>query len=217
MITPAPLPGHAPDPLHASFLAILPRIEEHGRVYFRHLKCDHRKEEALAEMRGLAWKWFARLVQRGKDPTAFASAIATYAARAVRSGRRVCGHERVKEVLSPVAQRRHGFAVESLPTSTRTAQEHLYGRPHGQQLQDAFEERLRDNTLTPVPEQAAFRIDFPAWRGTRRERDRRMVDDLMAGERTLDVSRKFAMSPARVSQLRREFMEDWNRFTADIA
>jgi len=25
--------------------------------------------------------------------------------------------------------------------------------PHGQELQDAYEERLRDNTVTPVPEQ----------------------------------------------------------------
>jgi len=42
--------------LHAVFLAdILPRVEQHGRVYFRHLKCLHAKEEALAEMRALAW------------------------------------------------------------------------------------------------------------------------------------------------------------------
>src|SRR5262245_13722971 len=98
--------------LHAPFLAILPRIEAHGNVYFRHLKCSHRKEEALAEMRALAWKWFVRLAQRGKDPTQFVSAIAAYAARAVNSGRRVCGVEKAKDVLSRVAQRRHGFAVE---------------------------------------------------------------------------------------------------------
>ena len=37
------------------------------------------------------------------------SALACYAARAVHSGRRVCGHEKVRDVLSPVARRRHGF------------------------------------------------------------------------------------------------------------
>src|SRR5262249_18021954 len=94
-VTPAPLP--ASDRLHVDFPAILPRIEAHGRTYFRHLKCAHRKEEALAEMRALAWKWFVRLVQRGKDPTAFVSATAVYAAKAVHSGRRVCGHERAKD------------------------------------------------------------------------------------------------------------------------
>ena len=68
-----------------------------------------------AELRGLAWKWYVRLVRRGKDVLAFVSALATYAARAVNSGRRVCGHERKREALSPVAQRLHGFAVGKLP------------------------------------------------------------------------------------------------------
>ena len=61
----------------------------------------------------------------------------------------------------------------------------------------------------------AFRIDFPAWRLTRTERDRRIVDDLMVGERTMDVSKKFGVSPGRISQLRTDFHIDWSRFTAD--
>src|SRR5262249_12055948 len=137
--------------------------------------------------------------------------------RAVRSGRRVCGHEKAKDVLSPVAQRRGGFAIESLPHATSTSHERLYSSPLGQEAQDVFEERLPGNTNTPPEEQAAFRIDFPAWRGTRSERDRRVVEELMAGGRTKDVSAKFGMSPGRVSQLRRDFMEDWNRFTAEVA
>src|SRR5262245_16376306 len=107
--------------LHTPFLAILPRIEAHGNVYFRHLKCSHQKAEALAEMRALAWKWFLRLAERGKDPSSFVSAIAVYAARAVHSGRRVCGAEKAKDVLSPVAQRHGGFKVESLPHATSTS------------------------------------------------------------------------------------------------
>ena len=93
----------------------------------------------------------------------------------------------------------------------------LYSAIHGQQEHDAFEERLQDNTVTPVPDQAAFRIDWPAWMKTRTERDRQIIDDLMAGERTLDVSRKYGLSPARVSQLRGEYQEDWDRFTSDSA
>jgi hypothetical protein len=37
--------------------AILRRIERHGQAYFRQVKCLTRKEELLAEMRGLTWKW----------------------------------------------------------------------------------------------------------------------------------------------------------------
>src|SRR5438552_3557849 len=95
--TVAPSPVPPADRLHVSFLAILPRIEQHGQVYFRHVKCAHQKEEALAEMRALAWQWFVRLAQRGKDPVAFVSAIASYAAKAVNSGRRVCGQEKAKD------------------------------------------------------------------------------------------------------------------------
>jgi hypothetical protein len=34
----------------------------------------------------------------------------------------------------------------------------------------------------------------------------------MRGERTGDLAKKYSLSPARVSQLRREFFADWCRF-----
>jgi hypothetical protein len=60
-----------------------------------------------------------------------------------------------------------------------------------------------------------FRLDFPAWSATRTERDRRVLDDLMLGERTLDVAGKHGLSPGRVSQLRRQFLLDWRRFLSE--
>ena len=104
--------------LHARFLSILPRIVTHGRVYFRQLRAGE-QEEAVQEMVALCWKWFVRLAARGKDATRFPSALATYAAHAVRSGRRVCGQERGRDALSPSAQRRHGFLVSTLPAAAR--------------------------------------------------------------------------------------------------
>jgi hypothetical protein len=200
----APSTGrHHLDDLHSTFLQILPRIELHGRVYFRHKDADAR-EELTAEMIGLCWKWFVRLIERGKDPTAFVSALATFAARAVNSGRRVCGQERSKDVLSPAAQRRHGFVVERLPDYSTLAGTSL-------------EEALVENTATPVPEQVSFRLDFPQWRLTRCYRDRVMIDRMLLGERTLDLSRQFGVSPARVSQLRREFHTDWRQFCGELA
>ena len=103
--------------LQARFLAVLPRIETHARIYFRHLRCPNQREEAVAECLALAWWWFIRLVRRGKNPEAFISVLADFAARAVSSGRRLCGQEKVNEVLSPVAQRRHGFTVQRLHPS----------------------------------------------------------------------------------------------------
>jgi hypothetical protein len=83
--------------LQQTFVAdILPRVEAHARVYFRHVRCLHQMEELLAEMTAMCWKWFLRLVRRGKDILQFVSALVTYAARAVGCGRRVYGHERSK-------------------------------------------------------------------------------------------------------------------------
>jgi hypothetical protein len=208
----APLPL---EHLQAAFLSILPRIELHGRITFRHLKCAHRQEEAVAEMVAFGWLWFRRLIEQGKDPLAFASRIADFAARHVKCGRRLCGQEKGKDVLSGLAQRRHGFAVESLPSTTRTGHEERYTAVHGQHKQDVWEERLRDNTQTPVPEQVAFRIDFPAWLVTLTGRERRVVREMARNERTLDLSKRFQVSPARISQLRRELHNDWTRFCGD--
>jgi hypothetical protein len=185
---------------HQGFLTLLPRIELHGRVFFRFLPSEEAREEAIAEMVALAWKWYLRLIELRKDPQLFPSAIATYAARSVWSGRRLCGQEKSKDVLSSTAQKRHAFKVSSLPAIST-----LSG--------NVLSEALRDNTRTPVPDQVSFRLDFPAWLATRTERDRRVILDLMHGERPLDVANKYGLSPGRVSQLRQEFCSDWQRFT----
>jgi hypothetical protein len=197
--------------LHARFLLLLPRIELHGRIIFRYLECADRRADALAEMRALAWLWFIRLVKQGRDPLQFPSSLAVFAARAAKSGRRLTGQEKAQDVMSPRARQCHRFRVEPLPRSSHSY-ESLYAPPHGQQAQDALEERLRDNTQTPVPEQVAFRLDFPAWLCRRSERDRRVIEELILGAGTREVADKHGLSPARISQLRREFMEDWSRF-----
>jgi hypothetical protein len=122
---------------------------------------------------------------------------------------------KAKDVMNPATQQLRGFKVEPFPFSHRAEHERLYADPKGQQLHDAYEERLKDNTQTPVPEQVAFRIDFPAWLKTLTGRERRMIRLMARNERTLDLSRQFDLSPARISQLRREFHDDWLRFIAD--
>jgi hypothetical protein len=188
--------------LHAHFLKILPRIELHARIQFRYLKCPGKRDDAVAETIAVSWKWFLRIAELGKDIDGFVSTLATYAVRHVRSGRRLCGQEKAKEVLSPVAQQRHGFTVSKLPDFSTLSDNPL-------------QEALHDNTVSPVPDQVCFRLDFPAWMNTLSDRDRRVVEDLMQDERTLDVARKFGVSPSRVSQLRRELMQRWRRFCGE--
>lgn len=202
--------------LHARFQALLPRIERHGEVYFRLVKCPVQKADYIAEMVALVWKWIMRLAEKGKDGFQFPMALARFAAQAVKSGRRVCGQERAKDAMSASAQQKHGFKVESLPISTRVAWDRLYSAVGGQRLTDTWEERLRDNTVTPVPDQVAFRIDFPSWLQTLTARERRIIRAMAQNERTKDLSRQFELSQGRISQLRREFMEDWHRYCGDV-
>jgi hypothetical protein len=196
---PAVSSAPSPDALRAAFLALLPRIRRHGEVVFRHVQCQNHKEDAIGEMVALAWKWLLRLAERGKDVSAFPSALCTYLGRAVRSGRRLCGQEKARDVLSARAQQRRNFAVGTLADVST-----MSGNP--------LDEALHDNTRTPVPEQVCFRCDFPCWLASLGPRHRALAEDMALGHATQDLARRYGVSASRVSQLRRAFHADWTRF-----
>jgi hypothetical protein len=205
-------PGLPLSQLHAAFQSIVPRIERHGRFYFRHVRCHAKREDAIADMVAFSWKWFVQLVERGKDPLAFVSRIADFAARHVRRGRRLHGQDTTRDAMSWVAQQRAGFEVESLSSVPRASHEERYSRVNGQDNLDAWEDRLRENHITPVLDQVAFRIDFGAWLETLTARDREMVGAMAQSERTFELSRRFELTTSRISQLRRELYAAWDRF-----
>ena len=210
---PPPAPIHL---LHARFLQVLPRIQTHAEIHFRHLRCPGRREDAVAEVVALAWEWFLRLSRQQKDVAEFVSAVADFAVRHVRSGRRLCGQQRSKDAMSPVAQRLRGFRVEPLTQPTRPGHDGLFSDPHGQHTRDAFEERLRDNTVTPPGEQAAFRIDYPVWLSRLGGRNRRIAQDMALDHSTRDLAARHRLSQGRISQLRREFHLDWRWFHGEL-
>jgi hypothetical protein len=188
--------------LQESFVSsVLPKVLTHGRVYFRHLRAE-RREECVAEMVALSWKWHRRLAERGKDATRFPTAIASFAGRAVGGGRRLAGMDRSKDVLSPLAQRRTGFAVGKLPECST-----LDGNP--------LDEALHDITKSPPDEMAAFRLDLPRWLATLGTRDRRIAQDMALGFRTQELAAAYRLSAARISQLRRQFHHSWRLFQGE--
>ena len=105
--------------MHAQFLVILPRVELHGRIYFRCLS-QQQKDELIQEMRALAWKWYLQLNDRGKNPGDFMKTFNYLFARAVFSGRRLVGSLKPKDVMNPFTQRRFGFRVEPLPIDRKS-------------------------------------------------------------------------------------------------
>jgi hypothetical protein len=189
--------------LHAAFLELLPTVERYARFAFRYLKHFHDREDAIQETIALTWAWFRRLRERGKDAAAFPSALARFATRQIKTGRRLCGRESTRDVLSPTARLRHGFQVESLE-----------GRgPNGK---GSWLEYLADNTRSNVADAAAFRVDFAAWLSRLGGRHQSMIAGLVQQERTLDLARQFRLSPGRVSQLRAEYHGDWQRFHGEL-
>jgi hypothetical protein len=188
----------------ALFLAQLPRFQAHARFAFRRVGCPHARADRVAETIGLAWRHFAALSRRGKKPEEFVTTLALRCSQAVKAGRRLAGCETGQDVLSPVARVRHGLSVTRLPDYDRESDRHP--------LPGKLAEALTDNTRSAVPEQAAFRLDFPRWRASLRRRDRKILDALAGGERTADAARRFKLSPGRISQLRREFEESWEQF-----
>ena len=183
------------NPLHARFLLLLPRIEAHANIYFRDIRCAADRADFIAETIALAWKWFVRLDHRGKDAADFVTTFAAFAVRAVRCGRRVAGMPKAKDVMNRQTQQRHDYIVERLTDQSTLCD-------------DPFTEALKDNIVTPPPDAAAFRVDFPRWLGSLGDRDRRLALELIVGERTSAAARRFGMSNARVSQVRRELSED---------
>lgn len=186
--------------LHTDFLAMLPRIESHARVVFRFVPCQDRKDDLVQEATALCWLWFKRLRDQGRNPAEFPTALAGYAVRAVASGRQLCGQESSRDVLSRFAQRRRQFAVSPFPERS------TLGR-------GSWEDALQDNTQTPVPDAVAFMVDFPVWLETLSQRNRDIAEDMAVGHHTQELAERHAVSPARISQLRRQFHESWAHFT----
>ena len=179
------------------FLQMLPQIEKQGRAAFRDLDAEAR-EDAVAETVANAMCAFRRLHERGELRRAFASALTRYAVAQVRSGRKVGTSQCSRDVYSLRAKKRAGYEVLPLGTPGEQA--------------SAWMEYLIDDRRTPVPDQAAFRIDYPRWLNEQTPRNRQIAERLSVGYSANDVAKEFALSPGRVSQLRRELAASWYAF-----
>jgi hypothetical protein len=185
---------------HDRFLDMLPTIKRYACKSFREFDRET-KEDLVEECVANCYCAYARLVERGKEHVAFPTRLAGYAVRQIKDGRRVGKKGNAKDVYDIHARVKGGYQLKYI------------GSPHEQC--GGWKEQLIDNRRTPVPEQAAFRLDFPCWLRTLSRRDRRIVNQLAAGERTSDVARKFGVSAGRVSQMRGQLREGWEAFGED--
>jgi hypothetical protein len=197
--SPAPVVRTTP---HDGFLPLVPIVERHAHVVFRHLPPSER-EECACEAVAAAFLAYLSLTARGQDPFQFPSVLATRAVQHVQTDRHVGGRLNRQDVLSRAAQRSQGFAVQSLDQLAQGNHE-------------AWWEAVTDHAQTPPDEAAAFRVDFPDWLATHTDRDRGLIRDLAAGERPTDVAQRYGLSCGRISQLRRTYEQDWLRYHGEL-
>ena len=177
------------------FLEYIPAIKRHARVAFRNLRPQERAE-AVSEVVANAFAAFRRLAERGKLDVAYPSPLARFAVAQVRSGRRVGNKLDSRDVFSFVVQRQQGFTVESLEPADP----------------DIWCEALVDNTVTPVADAAAFRLDFSTWLHRLQQRDRELIYFLSLGNTPRETAQRFRVSQARISQLRSALQASWREF-----
>jgi hypothetical protein len=182
---------------HRRFLALMPAIRRSAEFSFRKLRPDLRKE-MVDEVVVNALAAFARLVERGKEDSAYASSLAEYAVKQVRQGREVGNRLNSKDVSSRYAQQRKGFQLERLDQFDAS--------------DDEWKEILIEDRKAGPAETAASRIDFAEWLATMSSLHRKIAQCLGTGASTAEAAQRFAVSPGRISQLRREFQESWLAF-----
>jgi hypothetical protein len=186
---------------HARFLAMLPAIRRTAQINFRTIRPELRSE-LLQEVIANCWVAYTRLVHLGREDRAFPSALARFAIAQTRVGRRVGGRLRIRDVSSNYAQHQKGFHVDRLDQFDP--------------VEEAWLEILVEDRRATPADVAASRIDFAQWLREMPRRLRRIAKCLATGESTLGAARRFALSPARISQLRREFRTSWLAFQGEF-
>lgn len=185
------------------FLKVLPPVQQHAAIRFRRLAADKR-EEAIQETIAAACSIYQLAAAQGKLNVVRPGPLADFAVRHVRTGRHVGGSQGAAgDVMSPVCQRRHNVRVSS------------YFESQSAHVADGWRQAVMADRKVPVPELAAFRIDFGRWFQTFSRRDRSIISALIAGEDPSTIADRFSISRGRASQLRRHYEREWMDFQGE--
>ncbi len=188
----------AQDRWQVAFLVLLPEIKRYARFAFCSLRREER-QDAVTEVIANAVCAYRRLVELGKQELAYASVLARFAVAQYRAGRRVGKVMNSNDVLGD-GRRRHRVRVVSLAEADATG--------------ERWSESLADNTRSPIPDQAAFRIDFATWLDRQTRRDRKLAEFLAMGNTPSEAAQRFRISLGRVSQVLRSCERTGERFMA---
>ena len=191
----------------SGFLQLLPAVQTHAQIRFRRLPAE-RREEAIQETIAAACVNYQLAAVQGKLDVVSPGPLADFAVRHVKTGRHVGGaQDGARDVMSRVCQARHRVAVVRCDRHRVPA-----GLHDGS---DGWKMIAIADRKASIPEVAALRIDFSEWLKTLTRRDRRIVNVLAQGNRTMEVAERFRVTPGRISQLRGRFERSWRIFQGE--
>ncbi len=182
------------------FVTMLPTITRVARQTFSGLDAEA-KGEAVAEVVAHAYVMFVGLVERGKESLAYASVLAMYGARRVKIGRKAATKMNSSDISSLRCQLRKGVQLKRLDRYDAT--------------DEVWETVLVEDKHAGPAEVAAARIDIGDWCSLFSARDRHIAGALAVGGTTNEVARQFKVSPSRISKMRRQFHDSWQRFQGE--
>ncbi len=158
---------------------------------------DH--EELVQDTTASAAEMLEAMENSGRAP--LPHSIAYYSIQRTKSGRRSYGDIRT-DVMSPGFQMDHDGSVCSMQEPAGDEEDLTVG--------DAIASRSEDMAAKVLRQ-----IDWQAFLETLDARKRRIVEELMLGFGTGDIARLFAVSSARIVQLKREIAQDIREFMGD--
>lgn len=189
-----------PPAWHADFEKMIPTIETHAKVAFRHLGREAR-DEMVQEVLCNSCVAFQRLVEQGRTDRAFPTALAKFAVRQAKEGRKVGAKLNVKDVASDYCQLKKKLLMERLDCYDSE--------------EEAWNEILVEDRHAGPADTAAVRLDFSAWLKLLPRRLRKIAVFLANGETTTAAAERFHLSQGRISQLRGELLSAWRDFQGE--
>ena len=139
------------------------------------------------------------------------SMVAHYAVLHAKDGRHVGGSADSKtDVMSFKAQRLHGFKVVGLPWDSDCAYNCMTD-PSA----PVWKQVLLDDKSTPVPDQAAFRIDWSSFLRQQHDRTRKCLALLAEGHKQVEVADRLGVTPAAICQRVGKAEREWESFQGE--
>jgi len=177
------------------FEVLLAKMEPHFLFVAKRvlkLKADN-LDDALQEMRAIAFDIYQRLVRRGKQ--VFYSPIMKFAIKRYKSGRRFIGSN-TTDVLSDSTR-----ILERCDICSLDQFDHDSDLPF-----------LTAGRQSNVADTVQFKIDFEDWYYRHSARDQQIIEDLAMSETTNAVSKKYGVSASLISIKRKDFAKSWKTF-----